>query len=103
MGLTDYLALPFAQHALIAGTLIAIICGMIGPFVIIRQMAFAVHGAAELSFTGAAAGLLIVVAVSIYASVVQVYLRTILYRFATGQSVPDLGVDLAAAFPAAPL
>ncbi len=59
MGLTDYLALPFAQHALIAGTLIAIICGMIGPFVIIRQMAFAVHGAAELSFTGAAAGLLI--------------------------------------------
>jgi len=59
MGLTGYLALPFAQHALIAGTLIAIICGMIGPFVIIRQMAFAVHGAAELSFTGAAAGLLI--------------------------------------------
>ena len=51
----------------------------------------------------AAAGLLIVVAVSIYASVVQVYLRTILYRFATGQSVPDLGVDLAAAFPAASL
>ena len=41
--------------------------------------------------------------VSIYASVVQVYLRTILYRFATGQSVPDLGVDLAAAFPAASL
>ncbi len=59
MGLTGYLSLPFAQHALIAGTLIAVICGMIGPFVIIRQMAFAVHGAAELSFTGAAAGLLI--------------------------------------------
>ncbi len=59
MGLSDYLQLPFAQHALIAGTLIAIICGVIGPFVIARQMAFAVHGAAELSFTGAAAGLVI--------------------------------------------
>jgi zinc/manganese transport system permease protein len=59
MGLNGYLQLPFAQHALIAGTLIAVICGFIGPFVIARSMAFAVHGAAELSFTGAAAGLVI--------------------------------------------
>ena len=59
MGLGGYLQLPFAQHALIAGTLIAIISGFIGPFVVARQMAFAVHGAAELSFTGAAAGLVI--------------------------------------------
>lgn len=59
MDLGTYLSLPFAQHALIAGTLIAIISGLIGPFVITRNMAFAVHGSAELSFTGAAAGLLI--------------------------------------------
>jgi zinc/manganese transport system permease protein len=55
----DYLQLPFAQHALIAATLIAIITGLIGPFVVSRDMAFAVHGSAELAFTGAAAGLLI--------------------------------------------
>lgn len=55
----EYLQLPFAQHALIAATLIAIIAGLIGPFVASRDMAFAVHGTAELSFTGAAAGLLI--------------------------------------------
>ena len=59
MDLGSYLALPFAQHALIAGTLIALICGVLSPFVLIRQMAFAVHGAAELSFTGAAAGLVL--------------------------------------------
>jgi zinc/manganese transport system permease protein len=59
MGLTDYLSQPFAQHALIAGTLIAIISGLIGPFVVTRSMAFAVHGTAELSFTGAAAGLVV--------------------------------------------
>jgi zinc/manganese transport system permease protein len=59
MGLSGYLSLPFAQHALMAGTLIAVICGLIGPFVVMRQMAFAVHGAAELSFTGAAAGLVV--------------------------------------------
>jgi len=60
MGLGFYLGQPFAQHALLAGTLVAITSGLIGPFVVTRRMAFAVHGTAELSFTGAAAGLLVV-------------------------------------------
>jgi len=59
MGITQYLGLPFAQHALIAAALVAVACGLIGPFVITRSMAFAVHGTSELAFTGAAAGLLI--------------------------------------------
>lgn len=59
MGLWDYLGQPFAQNALIAGTLVAITSGLIGPFIVTRKMAFAVHGTAELSFTGAAAGLLV--------------------------------------------
>lgn len=59
MSLGDYLQLGFVQHALIAGALVAITCGLIGPFVITRRAAFAVHGTAELSFTGAAAGLVI--------------------------------------------
>ena len=58
MGLSDYLQLPQVQHALIATTLIAIISGLIGPLVITRRAAFAVHGVAELTLTGAAAGLL---------------------------------------------
>jgi zinc/manganese transport system permease protein len=57
MGLIDYLGLAAVQHALIAATLVAIISGLIGPFVITRRAAFAVHGVAELSFTGAVAGL----------------------------------------------
>ncbi len=59
MSLGSYLQLPFAQHALLAGALVAVTCGLIGPFVITRRMAFAVHGASELAFTGAAAGLLV--------------------------------------------
>ena len=59
MSLTQYLGLPFAQHALAAAALVAIACGLIGPFVITRGMAFAVHGTSELAFTGAAAGLLV--------------------------------------------
>ena len=57
MGL--YLDLAFAQNALVAATLIALICGLLGPYIVARDMAFAVHGSAELTFTGAAAGLLI--------------------------------------------
>lgn len=55
----SYLSQPFAQNALLATTLVALMCGLIGPFVIMRRMAFAVHSTSELAFTGAAAGLLI--------------------------------------------
>jgi zinc/manganese transport system permease protein len=54
-----YLSQPFAQHALLAGGLVALMCGLIGPFVVTRGLAFAVHGTSELAFTGAAAGLLV--------------------------------------------
>jgi zinc/manganese transport system permease protein len=54
-----YLSQPFAQHALVAAALVAVTCGLIGPFVVTRGMAFAVHGTSELAFTGAAAGLLV--------------------------------------------
>jgi zinc/manganese transport system permease protein len=59
MGIGFLLTQPFAQHALVAAALVAVSCGLIGPFVVTRGMAFAVHGTAELAFTGAAAGLLV--------------------------------------------
>jgi hypothetical protein len=36
--------------------------------------------------------------VAMYASAASMYLRTILYRFATDQSIPDLGVDVGQVF-----
>lgn len=59
MGFGFLLAQPFAQHALLAATLVAVTGGLISPFVVTRGMSFAVHGTAELAFTGAAAGLLV--------------------------------------------
>ena len=53
MNLDFYLQQPFAQHALLAGAMVAVTCGLIGPFVVMRGMAFAVHGTSELAFTGA--------------------------------------------------
>lgn len=54
----NLLGRDFVQHALIAGALLGLLAGLIGPFVIMRQMSFAVHGSGELSLTGAAAALL---------------------------------------------
>ena len=54
MGIGFYLQFGFAQHALEAAFLVAVSCGLIGPFVITRTMSFAVHGTSELAFTGAA-------------------------------------------------
>lgn len=55
----DLLRQPFVQHALIAGAIVAVVAGVIGPFVITRNMAFAVHGISELAFTGASGALLL--------------------------------------------
>ena len=47
------------QNSLIAGLLLGIMGGLIGVFVMTRDMSFAVHGISELSFAGAAIALLI--------------------------------------------
>lgn len=48
----------FVQQALLAAALLGLVAGLIGPFIVMRQMSFAVHGSAELSLTGAAFALL---------------------------------------------
>ena len=55
---TDLLGRGFVQQALLAAALLALIAGLIGPFIVMRQMSFAVHGSSELSLTGAAFALL---------------------------------------------
>ena len=56
---TDYgRLLALVQNSIIAGAILGIVGGLIGVFVMQRDMAFAVHGISELSFAGAAAALL---------------------------------------------
>jgi zinc/manganese transport system permease protein len=54
----DLLSRDFVQQALLAAALLALVAGLIGPFIVMRQMSFAVHGSSELSLTGAAFALL---------------------------------------------
>jgi zinc/manganese transport system permease protein len=57
---SDYSELiPLVQNSLIAGLLLGLVGGLIGVFVMTRDMSFAVHGISELSFAGAAFALLL--------------------------------------------
>lgn len=59
-GLADYPEiLALVSNSVIAGAVLGLVGGLIGVFVMQRDMAFAVHGISELSFAGAAAALLI--------------------------------------------
>jgi zinc/manganese transport system permease protein len=51
--------LTLVQNSIIAAAVLGIVGGLIGVFVMQRDMAFAVHGISELSFAGAAGALLI--------------------------------------------
>jgi zinc/manganese transport system permease protein len=58
VGLTLEL-LGYVQPMLIAGAVLGLLGGLLGPLVVTRRMAFAVHGTSELAFTGGAAALLL--------------------------------------------
>lgn len=56
---TDYgELLALVRNSILAGAVLGIVGGLIGIFVMTRDMAFAVHGISELSFAGASAALL---------------------------------------------
>jgi zinc/manganese transport system permease protein len=50
--------LVLVHNSILAGAVLGVIGGLIGVFVMQRDMAFAVHGISELSFAGASAALL---------------------------------------------
>ena len=54
----EILQYEFMQNALITGTLIAIICAILGVFLVLRRYALLGDGLAHLSFGGVAAGLI---------------------------------------------
>lgn len=64
-GIGELLALDFVRSALIACAVLGLVAGALAPLIVARGMAFAVHGTAELAFTGGAAALLIGIGVGI--------------------------------------
>jgi zinc/manganese transport system permease protein len=69
--------LALVQNSIVAAAVLGIVGGLIGVFVMQRDMAFAVHGISELSFAGAAGALLLgvnVVAGSLVGSLIAAVL-----------------------------
>jgi len=50
------LSYPFMRHAFVAGTIVAVLAGVVGYLVVIRQSSFAAHALSEIGFAGAAGG-----------------------------------------------
>jgi zinc/manganese transport system permease protein len=57
--LQQMLQYSFMQHAFEAGTVVAIVAGIVGYFVVLRRSAFAAHALSHIGFSGAAAAVLI--------------------------------------------
>lgn len=55
----ELLRYPFMQHAFEAGTIVALVAGVIGYFVVLRGLSFAAHGLSHIGFAGATGGVLL--------------------------------------------
>jgi zinc/manganese transport system permease protein len=47
---------PFMRHAFVAGTIVAVLAGVVGYFVVVRGSTFAAHALSEIGFAGASGG-----------------------------------------------
>ncbi len=70
--------LPLVYPSILAAVILGVMAGFIGPLIQARDMAFAVHGTAELSFAGAACALWLGSSVTMGAVIGSVVAGTIL-------------------------
>jgi zinc/manganese transport system permease protein len=52
----ELLHYPFMRHAFVAGTIVAVLAGVVGYFVVLRGSSFAAHALSEIGFAGASGG-----------------------------------------------
>ncbi|MEV8438977.1 metal ABC transporter permease [Actinosynnema sp. NPDC051121] len=97
VGLTLEL-LGYVQPMLIAGAVLGLLGGLLGPLVVTRKMAFAVHGTSELAFTGGAAALLIGIGVGYGALAGSVVAALLLGLLSTRDSDRDSVIGAILAF-----
>ena len=57
--MNSFLDYGFLVRALLAGGLLAVLCGVLSPFIVLRRMAFAADGLAHASLGGLAVGLVL--------------------------------------------
>jgi zinc/manganese transport system permease protein len=50
----ELLQYPFIQHALVAGSIVAVVSALLGYFLVVRRLSFAAHALSSIGFAGAA-------------------------------------------------
>lgn len=98
----ELLSYTFMQKALIGGLAIALCCGLIGPFLVLRRLSLLGDGLAHLAFGGVALGLLIninplisaLITVIIGSFLVQYLIKKNVYGDAAIALILSLGVGL---------
>lgn len=73
-----YELLPLVYPSILTAMILGVMAGLIGPMIQARDMAFAVHGTAELSFAGAACALWLGTSITMGAVIGSVIAGTIL-------------------------
>lgn len=71
--ITQLFQYDFMRNAFIAGTIVAVVAGVVGYFVVLRSLAFAGHSLAHIGFAGASGG--VVVAAAAFAGAGEVALN----------------------------
>jgi zinc/manganese transport system permease protein len=56
-GFANMLGHPFITHALVAGSAVAVLCGLVGYFLVLRGQVFAGDAQGHVAYTGAMAAL----------------------------------------------
>ena len=92
------LSYSFMQHAFIAGTLIAIICGLVSFFVVLRKAAFATHSLGHISLTGASGAILIGLSAMYGQLIANVIAATIMALLGDKIKKNDLDVGIVSTF-----
>ena len=90
--------LGYVQPMLVAGAVLGLLGGLLGPLVVTRKMAFAVHGTSELAFTGGAAALLVGIGVGYGALAGSVVAALLLGLLSTRDSDRDSVIGAILAF-----
>ncbi|MFD4676811.1 metal ABC transporter permease [Lentzea sp. NPDC058450] len=98
MSFLDLLELDFVQTALIAAAVLGLVAGVLGPLVVTRKMAFAVHGTSELAFTGGAAALLLGIGVGYGALAGSIFAAVLLGVLSRRESDRDSVIGAILAF-----
>lgn len=87
-------AYSFMQHALLAGLIVATICGLVSVFVVLRRTAFAAHALGHMSLTGAAGAALLGVPILIGQLILNVLAAAIMGQMGDKVQKNDLAVGV---------